>query len=894
MNPGANNTGSLFGSNSSAGGPFGASGASNTSNASGTTSTPLFGSNSGGTTTKPAFGASSSNSGSVFGSLSGVGNTSSNSSLFAKPAENNGTNAFGASQSKSTFGNFAQNTNNSKQSQTSSSIFGSKPTETPIFGTSINGASSNSNVPGAMSESSSTQNNSNKPTFGFGSSTADTAKQAFGSTATTVPSFNFGNSNTATGNKASSSLFTKVNSDNAGVTNTLNSSQSGSFGQTNHDSSAFGSNNSPNNANKEGATSSFSFGKPLAPGNLFSNAESNNDSKSNLTQAPSNLLGSKTGSNNTLFNTKDEKGSTSGFGTLNSSLSDKTKSDGSTSKPTISLTKDSTKTSGSNDQLKTNQNIFGTTTNFTFGKTTDTKGGNMLDSAFGKSDEAQKNIAKPAFSFGNSVSEESGSTKPAFSFGQSGSGKFEIKQGQSNPKNINGGLTKNEGTPSFSFGKKDGQQNDAAKPAINLTSNDNTSKSLATTTANLVSEQQKQEDKSIASKSIPADTGNQINEKHDNKIAAFSFGNKSDEQYKVKPATNFSFGKVSDASEDQKPSLNLSSAQNNADSKNDKPAPAFSFGAKKGAKTEGMSNFSIDKQVNKDSKGEVSSAPIPKPGFDDGAKDQADNKSSSFSKPISSKNEKETKFSFGTNPSSTGAKKKEVSSLKNDSLETKNSAAMDSQDNKARDQDMNFKKVDPKPVSLDNKTLDDLITSWTSKLSTSALHFDEYAMQVKKWDQVLVKGGEQISQLYSETLAAEKTQNRIDSSLQYIERQQDDLESFLDNYETKIEAVLSDVLTTGGWNTVNGNDQKRQQAYKTAEDLDENLGSLSVNLSSLINEINEVSSHFNKASSIDFSKKDESAQLVRLLNSHLDALQVLDSNASSLEQKIQKIQSITK
>jgi nuclear pore complex protein Nup62 len=210
------------------------------------------------------------------------------------------------------------------------------------------------------------------------------------------------------------------------------------------------------------------------------------------------------------------------------------------------------------------------------------------------------------------------------------------------------------------------------------------------------------------------------------------------------------------------------------------------------------------------------------------------------------------------------------------------------------------KTVEPQPVSLNNKTLEDLITKWTNQLTKASGSFQSYSEKIKEWDAVLVEGGDKISQLYNDVVAAEQSQSKIEQQLLYVERQQSELEIFLDNYEAKAENLLSEVLSSNNQqrdSSVITNDQKREQAYRTAELLDENLNSLGLNLSSLITEINDVSDSFNKANGLGkegSSEEEESSlnQIVKLLNAHFDSLKHIEKNADELKSKLDHFKNV--
>lgn len=213
--------------------------------------------------------------------------------------------------------------------------------------------------------------------------------------------------------------------------------------------------------------------------------------------------------------------------------------------------------------------------------------------------------------------------------------------------------------------------------------------------------------------------------------------------------------------------------------------------------------------------------------------------------------------------------------------------------------------VKPIAVSLDNKTVDDLIMSWSQKLSHTKDVFGKYTQKVREWDEKLAATGQDIMDLHQESVKVEGLQQRIDQQLMFVESQQDELDKILDNYEQQADILLANidssglelamvpgVRNAGSASNIYVTDDLREKAYYNAEVIDEKLTSLGDNLAGLIENINSISDAFNKEQMKGIAGEgDDAGQnlvdgTVKLINLHLDSLKYIESKKGELESRV--------
>lgn len=145
--------------------------------------------------------------------------------------------------------------------------------------------------------------------------------------------------------------------------------------------------------------------------------------------------------------------------------------------------------------------------------------------------------------------------------------------------------------------------------------------------------------------------------------------------------------------------------------------------------------------------------------------------------------------------------------------------------------------------------MEEIINRWTSDLEKYKGEFTTQAEEIKKWDTVLIANGDKIVNLTSATTDAEKTQARMDTVLQQLENEQDELGTALDYYESQIKDFFETQF--GSADGMQPADQEREKTYALAERLNETLTGMEYDLGDMIGAINKAGATINKTSNAD-------------------------------------------
>lgn len=165
-----------------------------------------------------------------------------------------------------------------------------------------------------------------------------------------------------------------------------------------------------------------------------------------------------------------------------------------------------------------------------------------------------------------------------------------------------------------------------------------------------------------------------------------------------------------------------------------------------------------------------------------------------------------------------------------------------------------------------------------SELEQQEKLFLNQATQVNAWNKLLVENADKITALNAEFENIELSQKRLNTELEFIKKQEDDLEELLKPLEENVKQQLSSF--TSSVHTHHA-DVERERTYNLAENIDSQLKNMALDLREVVEHINSTSAPADTSNPIN--------QIGMILSAHMDSLQWLDTNSSSLHHKVQEM-----
>jgi len=166
---------------------------------------------------------------------------------------------------------------------------------------------------------------------------------------------------------------------------------------------------------------------------------------------------------------------------------------------------------------------------------------------------------------------------------------------------------------------------------------------------------------------------------------------------------------------------------------------------------------------------------------------------------------------------------------------------------------------------------------WGRELEDQTIAFREQALKISKWDKMLLENSSKILELHDNVTKVEHAQKQLDTNLEVIQRQQEELHQLLDQVEDEVEKVYKQRA-----DDMNMLDDEREKGYEMAQHLNDELDQLEGMLKGHIAKLN--ASHVRAADS-----DNPMCQVVEILNAHLHSLQWVNENSNQLQSKLNRL-----
>lgn len=164
------------------------------------------------------------------------------------------------------------------------------------------------------------------------------------------------------------------------------------------------------------------------------------------------------------------------------------------------------------------------------------------------------------------------------------------------------------------------------------------------------------------------------------------------------------------------------------------------------------------------------------------------------------------------------------------------------------------------------RSLEDNLNLWLNELSCLESDFHQQASTINAWDSLLVNNALKITRVNETIEKLKADQMKIDHQLDFIISQQNELEQLLLPLENlRVEAEYDPATA------------EREVTYNTLESVHNDLQGIGSDLQDFVQKLNETKSCQDSASN------DPLSAINKILNSHMDALQYIDTEVSKIK-----------
>lgn len=156
-------------------------------------------------------------------------------------------------------------------------------------------------------------------------------------------------------------------------------------------------------------------------------------------------------------------------------------------------------------------------------------------------------------------------------------------------------------------------------------------------------------------------------------------------------------------------------------------------------------------------------------------------------------------------------------------------------------------------------------------LDSQEKDFLNQATQLNALDKLMIENGDKIIDINHEVTRLNNEQDQLEQELNFVFSQQSDLEQAIKKLELGIEQMPPIPSQT--------TDTSRIEMYKLLIEVDNQLKTTSIDLKEIIKRLNESNVNLN----------DPVVQISKILNAHMDSLNWIEENTSSIQSQVDKL-----